>query len=147
MPKWRPEQKENTTTRFREVLLAATTNIPAFHQHLHKVYVDDQLKVCEELPRALQGRHPPVRHRRVQQAGGGRQQGRKAPVQAPREWQQQERRRRKLIRGASWYRPADAVLFLPVTPDSELASLLRPVVEEEGRRLGLAIRVGLGREP
>ena len=69
------------------------------------------------------------------------------PLYRPREWQQQERRRRKLIRGASWYRPADAVLFLPVTPDSELASLLRPVVEEEGRRLGLAIRVGLGREP
>ena len=33
------------------------------------------------------------------------------------------------------------MLFLPATPDAELASRIRGVVEEEGRRLGLAARV------
>ena len=63
------------------------------------------------------------------------------PLYRPREWQQEERRRKKLIKKASWYRPADVVLFLPATPDAGLASRIRGVVEEEGRRLGLAARV------
>ena len=63
------------------------------------------------------------------------------PLYRPRQWQQEERRKKKLIQKASWYRPADVVLFLPATPDAELASRIRGVVEEEGRRLGLAARV------
>ena len=63
------------------------------------------------------------------------------PLYRPREWNQQERERKRLIKPASWYRPADTVLFLPVTPGSELVSMVRGVVEEESRRLGLAARV------
>ena len=63
------------------------------------------------------------------------------PLYRPREWQQEERERRRLIKRASWYRPADTVLFLPVTPGSVLASRVRGVVEEESRRLGMTVRV------
>ena len=42
---------------------------------------------------------------------------------------------------ASWYRPADTVLFLPSTPGSELATRVRRVVEEECGRLNIRPRV------
>ena len=63
------------------------------------------------------------------------------PLYRPREWHRVERRRAKQLKKASWYRPSDTVLFVPVTPNSELARRVREVVEEEGRRLGLGIRV------
>ena len=63
------------------------------------------------------------------------------PMYRPRRWRQQERRKAKLMKRVSWYRPADTVLFLPATPDGELAELARKVVEEEAPRLGLGIRV------
>ena len=49
------------------------------------------------------------------------------PLYREREWKKQERRRKKKLK-ASWYRPADVVLFLPCTPDSELATRARKVV-------------------
>ena len=63
------------------------------------------------------------------------------PMYRPRRWQQQERQKAKLLKSVSWYRPADTVLFLPATPDGELAELAKKVAEEEGPRLGLNIRV------
>lgn len=63
------------------------------------------------------------------------------PLYRPREWKEQERRRSKLLKKAGWFRPADTVLFVPVTPHSELAGEVRKVVEVEGRRLGLRVRV------
>ena len=45
------------------------------------------------------------------------------------------------MKQVSWYRPADVVLFLPATPDGELAELARKVVEQEGPRLGVSVRV------
>ena len=39
------------------------------------------------------------------------------PLYRPRNWQQEMRRKVKLLKGVSWYRPADSVLFLPATPD------------------------------
>jgi hypothetical protein len=63
------------------------------------------------------------------------------PLYRPREWQEAERRRRKGLRRPAWYRPADTVLFLPATPNSELAEMARKVVEEEGSRLGITIKV------
>ena len=59
----------------------------------------------------------------------------------PREWNQEARRRKKQLKRASWFRPADTVLFVPVTPKSELAGRVRRVVEEEGRRINLKVRV------
>ena len=40
-----------------------------------------------------------------------------------------------------WFRPADTVLRVPYTPDSELAREARAVVEEEAGRLGLKVKV------
>ena len=62
------------------------------------------------------------------------------PMYRPRRWQQQERRKAKLLKRVSWYCPADTGLFLPATPDGELAELAKKVVDEEGPRLGLSIR-------
>ena len=59
----------------------------------------------------------------------------------PREWNAAERRKKKLLSRAAWYRPNDVVLFVPATPGSELTSLLTPVVKEEGRRLGLEVKL------
>ena len=63
------------------------------------------------------------------------------PLYRPRNWQQERRRKVKLLKGVSWYRPADSVLFLPATPDGELAEQVRKVVGEEAPRLGLNIKV------
>ena len=63
------------------------------------------------------------------------------PLYRPREWREEDRRKRKSLRKVAWYRPADSVLFLPVTPGSELARMARKVVEEEGGRLGVSVRV------
>ena len=62
------------------------------------------------------------------------------PLYRAREWGVEERRRKKRLK-ASWYRPADTVLFLPSTPGSELANKTRKVVEEECRRLDIRVRV------
>jgi hypothetical protein len=63
------------------------------------------------------------------------------PLYRPRGWQQESRRRRKRMKRAAWYRPADTVLFCPATPGSELAHRLRRVAEEEGRRINLKVRI------
>ena len=63
------------------------------------------------------------------------------PLYRPREWMEEERRKRKRLKRAAWFRPADTVLFLPVTPGSHLANTARSVVEEEGKRLGIKVRV------
>ena len=56
--------------------------------------------------------------------------------------EEQERRKAKLLKRVSWYRPADTVLFLPATPNGELAEMARKVVEEESPRLGF-VQFGL----
>ena len=63
------------------------------------------------------------------------------PLYRPRGWREGERRRRKQIKKSAWFRPSDSVLFCPATPNSELAARQRKVVEEEGRRLGVKVRV------
>ena len=63
------------------------------------------------------------------------------PLYRSREWREADRRQEKVLKKVSWYRPADSVLFLPVTPNSELANMARKVVEDEGKRLGVKVRV------
>ena len=57
------------------------------------------------------------------------------PLYRPRQWKEDERRR------ARRFRPADAVLILPATLDSLLADKAREVVNQEGKRLGLNVKV------
>ena len=63
------------------------------------------------------------------------------PLYRPRQWKEQERRKGRNLKRAAWFRPADSVLFLPATPDSVLADRVREVVNQEGRRLGVTIKV------
>ena len=55
------------------------------------------------------------------------------PLYRPRAWKKEERRRRKILRKASWYRPADCVGFFPPTPGGELSRKIGEVLEEEAR--------------
>ena len=57
------------------------------------------------------------------------------PLHRPREFDEENRRRKKLMSKSSWFRPADTVLFIPATPNSELANRIRKVIEEEAARL------------
>ena len=66
------------------------------------------------------------------------------PLYRPRDWQAQERRRKKLIAKAAWHRPADTVIRVPCTPEAALASAVRSVVKEESARLGLKVKVQEG---
>ena len=63
------------------------------------------------------------------------------PLYRPREWRRQERANKKRLKKSSWYRPADVVLFIPATPEAELAGKVREVVEEESKRLDFKVRV------
>ena len=63
------------------------------------------------------------------------------PLYRPRGWQEANRRKSKMLKKASWYRPADFVLFVPATPGGKLANACREVLEEEGGRLDMKGRV------
>ena len=62
------------------------------------------------------------------------------PLFRPRGWQQEERRRRKMVRKTSWYRPADCVGFFPPTPGGELTQEINQILKEEGRRINMNLR-------
>ena len=62
------------------------------------------------------------------------------PLFRPREWQKAERRKRKMVRKAAWYRPADCVGFYPPTPRGELANEIGKVLKEEGERINMRLR-------
>ena len=63
------------------------------------------------------------------------------PLYRPRDWNRQERSKRKMLKKGSWFRPADAVLFVPATPGAELADKVKEVVEEESKRLNFKVKV------
>ena len=66
------------------------------------------------------------------------------PLYRPRDWQASARRRKKLLAKMSWFRPADTVIRVPCTPGAALVTAIRQVVEEEGSRLGLKVKVQEG---
>ena len=67
------------------------------------------------------------------------------PLYRPRDWQAEERRRKKLIAKTAWHRPAaDTVIRVPCTPGAALAEAVRTVVKEESARLGLKVKVQEG---
>ena len=63
------------------------------------------------------------------------------PLYRGREWNKQERTKKKKMKKASWFRPYDVVLFVPTTPQGELAGRVRTVVKEEGGRLNFRAKV------
>ena len=71
---------------------------------------------------------------RVSDAGG-------RPMYRPRSYEAEERRRKKALTKTSWYRPADAALFIPATPGEELKKNIERVVKEELERIGMSAKV------
>ena len=61
------------------------------------------------------------------------------PLYRPRSWNKEERKNKKRLKKSSWYRPV--VLFVPATPEAELANQAREVVEGEGKRLDIKVKV------
>ena len=55
------------------------------------------------------------------------------PLYRPKGYLEEERRRKRMLKKRSWYRPFTTVLFCPPSPGSKLALELRKVVEEETR--------------
>ena len=53
----------------------------------------------------------------------------------------EERRKKKLIKKRSWYKPFSTVLFCPPSPGSILVKELRKVAEEETRGKGWTVKV------
>ena len=71
---------------------------------------------------------------RVSDAGG-------RPLYRPRSYEAEERRRKKALTKTSWYKPADAALFIPATPRKELKMNIERVVTEELERIGMTAKV------
>ena len=63
------------------------------------------------------------------------------PLHRPREWQEQERRKKKLLSKTSWYRPNHSVIFVPATPEAELAGRIRKALGDDMERIGKSVRV------
>ena len=63
------------------------------------------------------------------------------PLFRPRSYDRHARRKKRLMAKEAWYRPANAVGFVPVTPGGELASGLQRIVTEEAKKIGMSIRV------
>lgn len=63
------------------------------------------------------------------------------PLHRPKGYNEEERKKKKQIQKASWYRPYQTVLFCPPTPDSTLAKQLRHIAENATRDQGILIRI------
>ena len=64
-----------------------------------------------------------------------------SPLHRPRDWDKDNRWKKKKLVHSTWYRPADAVMFCPPTPGAELQKEIQKVVTEEASRLGMKVRV------
>ena len=64
-----------------------------------------------------------------------------APLHRDRHWDKEGRSKKKILARTSWYRPGDAVGFFPATPGQELATAIQEIVDEEGERLDLTVKI------
>ena len=62
-------------------------------------------------------------------------------ARADRHWDKEGRRKKKLLAKTFWYRPRDAVGFFLATPGQELATAIQEIVDEEGERLDLTVKI------
>ena len=64
------------------------------------------------------------------------------PLYRPREWQKEDREKKKLLKKTAWYRPhSDFVTYVPATPQGKLMEGIKRVVEEESSRIGVKVKV------
>ena len=64
------------------------------------------------------------------------------PLYRPREWNREERDRRKKLQKVAWYRPAETVLFVPPSHRSELANKLAEETSNSRWRIRVVERAG-----
>ena len=62
------------------------------------------------------------------------------PLHRPQGYQAAERRKKKLLTPHTWYRPADAPIFIPATPGEELKLSIQKIVDEELPRLNMKVK-------
>ena len=62
------------------------------------------------------------------------------PLHRPRSFEREKRRRKALLTKTSWYRPANSVIRVPATPDSELVNTINGIVKKGARQLGLKVK-------
>ena len=65
----------------------------------------------------------------------------KIPLHRPRQFNRQERRKKKAMAKTSWYKPSDSVIFVPSTPGSALAKVYREVLEKELTSVNIKVKV------
>ena len=63
------------------------------------------------------------------------------PLHRPRDYNREERWKKKLLAKSTWYWPKDAVGFFPGTPGGELDKSILEIVTEETERLGLTAKI------
>ena len=63
------------------------------------------------------------------------------PLHRPRDFDYDQRRKKKLMTKSSWYRPNDAVGFFPPTPKGILAKQIQSIASEESKRLNLSVKI------
>ena len=68
------------------------------------------------------------------------------PLYRPWDWEREARDKKKLLTKTSWYRPQDAVMFVPATPNSELRNKIQNTVNNKTRELGMTLHCGLSRQ-
>ena len=75
-------------------------------------------------------------HKQLERADAGI-----CPLYRPWDWDREARDRKKLLTKTSWYRPRDAVMFVPATPNSELRNKIQSVVDNKTQELKMSLRV------
>ena len=63
------------------------------------------------------------------------------PLYRPKGYKEEERKRKKIIKKRSRYKPFSTILFCPPSPDSQLAKALRKIVQEETENKGWSVKV------
>ena len=63
------------------------------------------------------------------------------PLYKPWDLKREERDKKKLITKVACYRPNDAVMFVPGTPNSELRTTLQNIANRNLSQLGMSLRV------
>ena len=63
------------------------------------------------------------------------------PLHRPRNFNREERKKKKIITKTSWYKPNDSVIFIPSTPGSILARRYREVISNELKDVNISVKV------
>ena len=63
------------------------------------------------------------------------------PLHRPKGYRTEERRREKMVKKRSWYKPYESVIFCPPTPGGELAKRMRRITQNVSERHNINVKV------